>query len=232
MASDPADSFWVWGVDNASYGPVELPTLSQWVLNGLVVPETYIFVGETREWTRAKELPVLSRLLARASGNGSAVAPPPGVSASVNALGRMRLFADLSPQELAEISYYCTQIDYPPFAAVVTKGDPGNAMFLVLEGELRAFDPGEGKEVDFTMLGVGEFFGEISLLDHGARSASVHTTAQSKLLRMTAEQFAALRRAHAAIAEKFLYSLARATSIRMRRVSKQYTDSMGLWMDK
>ncbi len=229
MPTDPADSYWVWGIDNAAYGPIELPTLHQWILNGLVIAESYVFAGESGQWLKAKELPILAPILARASKQSTNPAPATGVSASVNTLGRMRLFADLNPSELADISAYCTQIDYAPFKAVVTKGEPGNAMFLVLDGELRAFDPGEEKEVDFTMLGVGEFFGEISLLDHGARSASVHTTMPSMLLRMTGEQFNALRRDKPLIAEKFLYSLARATSIRMRRVSKQYTDSMGLW---
>jgi CRP-like cAMP-binding protein len=102
----------------------------------------------------------------------------------------------------------------------------------VLEGELRAFDPGQGKAVDFCTIGQGDFFGEISLLDHGTRSASVQATQPSRLLRFTGDELTSLRRDQPAIAGKFLYALSRASAVRMRRVSKQYTDSMGLGLGR
>lgn len=55
---------------------------------------------------------------------------------------------------------------------LLTEGDPGDALFLVLQGEVKVFSTdANGREVTFGLVGAGDFFGELAL-DGGPRSAS------------------------------------------------------------
>jgi hypothetical protein len=48
--------FTVWGIDQAPYGPIELPTLVSWVKDERVTADTWIFVGQDGSWRRAADL--------------------------------------------------------------------------------------------------------------------------------------------------------------------------------
>lgn len=61
-----------------------------------------------------------------------------------------------------------------PGEVVVSEGEQANSMYVILEGEVRVYksDPG-GAEINLAQLAAGSFFGELALLDQGARSATV-----------------------------------------------------------
>jgi hypothetical protein len=226
MPPDGTDAFWVWGVDDRAYGPVDLNTLEQWFKDERIVPDTFLYVKSQSEWLRAKNLAIYKALSSTIAAAPIGTPAAAGASMSGKRFGPMKLLAEFTPGEATILSSYFDELRFEAFQSVVIKGEPGNAMFMVLEGELRAFDPGGNKEVDFTMLRIGDYFGEISLLDQGSRSASVQTTQVSRLARMTADQFAALRVGHPVVGEKLLLAIARASAVRLRRLSKQFIDSM------
>jgi CRP/FNR family cyclic AMP-dependent transcriptional regulator len=62
-------------------------------------------------------------------------------------------------------------------------------MFLALEGEVRVRLMIARKESVLTVLGPGEFFGEVALFDHGPRSADVIANQDSSLLKISAGAF-------------------------------------------
>jgi hypothetical protein len=65
---------------------------------------------------------------------------------------------------------------------VVTEGDRGGALYVILEGRCKAYvSDEEGREAVLSVMGPGEYFGEITL-DDGPRSASVITLELAKLL--------------------------------------------------
>lgn len=71
---------------------------------------------------------------------------------------------------------------------VVHEGEPADAMYLIHEGELRAFVGGEGGRVlELNTLGPGEFFGELMLSGH-KRAASVQVTRRARLTRVTRDE--------------------------------------------
>lgn len=65
----------------------------------------------------------------------------------------------------------------PKNTIVIHEGDDTNSLYVILEGKVKVYLADEdGKEVILNTQGTGEYFGEVSLLDEGPRSASVITT--------------------------------------------------------
>lgn len=79
----------------------------------------------------------------------------------------------LDADELREISKHAVQRRFPAKAVIVSEGDRTDSLFIILEGRARAYVSDEsGREVMLSVMGPGEYFGEIAL-DEGPRSASV-----------------------------------------------------------
>ena len=72
-----------------------------------------------------------------------------------------------------------------PWRVVVKQGDCEDSMYLILEGEFRVRVCNGDKETILATLGAGEFFGDISLFDHGPRSADVVSNMDGVLLKIT-----------------------------------------------
>src|SRR5881227_1123242 len=93
------------------------------------------------------------------------------------------LFANLPAQERAELEAMLKSKPHPANKPVVWLGEKGNDFYIVKHGKCLVSCPDEdGKEVHLSALGPGNFFGEISLLDGGPRTANVRTTTESELL--------------------------------------------------
>ncbi len=76
---------------------------------------------------------------------------------------------------------------------VVTKGDPGASMFVVVSGALSIFLPtaGDGEPVRLKELHSGEYFGEFAIFDDKPRSASVEALTETVLLELTRQELMA-----------------------------------------
>ncbi|WP_428664433.1 cyclic nucleotide-gated ion channel [Reyranella sp.] len=97
---------------------------------------------------------------------------------------RVPLFADLGTVTLSEIVGKLRVRHYPPRIVVVRRGEPGDSMFFISEGEVEVRLPRGG-----IALGQGAFFGEMALLDRLPRSATVVTTGPATLLVLYASDF-------------------------------------------
>lgn len=88
-------------------------------------------------------------------------------------------------EELAKLGETRT---WEPGTTVVNEGDAADAMYLIHDGELRAFVVGEGGRVtELNTLGAGEFFGEL-MLSGDQRAASVQVTRRARLTRVTRDE--------------------------------------------
>lgn len=99
------------------------------------------------------------------------------------ALATVPLFSLLDEQERTALSERIDEVREPLGCALFHAGDPGGSMYIVLEGEVEVyFKNATGERFVLQRAGAGDFFGEISLLDGGARTASALVTAPLRAL--------------------------------------------------
>ena len=216
----------VWGADKVAYGPLELPTLVQWIEGRRLTAETWVLSEAVNQWQRAADLPELKPCFA---AKAAAAAPPsPGLGAGFNpgTLRQTKLFAGLQEPQLASLVHYLEAIRFPQFSHIIRQGQHGDAMYMVAEGEVRVLTIVEGKESILATLTPGDCFGEISLLDQGPRSADIIANKDSVLLRISHAAFDRLVREAPALALPFLLALSRAVVQRLRRTNLKYQDSI------
>lgn len=81
---------------------------------------------------------------------------------------------------------------YDDGTTVFSEGDPGDGMYVVLGGKVRIHRALNGREVTLAVLGQGEFFGEMSLLDHRPRSATAEAVGDTELRFISILEFEAM----------------------------------------
>jgi len=98
-------------------------------------------------------------------------------------LREIPLFATLGLDQLEAIERIAREEEYVEGEEVVRQGDPGEQLYLVMEGELAVWHDWHGAApVRLNTLGPGSYFGDIAILDRAPRSASVIVTRPSRLL--------------------------------------------------
>jgi hypothetical protein len=224
MPENPDVYYRTWGNDNIAYGPVELPGLVDWIRQGRVSRNSWVFREDKGEWNRASEIAEL-KILFKAKTTGAAQAAsaqgiPPG------ALRRIKIFADMDEKQLASFLQYMEVVKLLPNTTVFSKGENGDAMFLVLQGEVRARVMISGRESILSVMGVGECFGELAVIDESQRSADVIANSESVLLKISAGALKRLFQEAPALAAPFLFGLNRTIASRVRTLTKRYEDSI------
>ncbi len=220
----------IWGADNVVHGPVSLPTLTEWVKAKRVAPRAWLFAEARQQWLRAEDLPQLNLYFGshqRAKPEIVLRAREMGVTPEV--LRRIKILAHLDANQLERFIEFIELLAVDPATVIVREGSPGDAMFLVLEGEVRARIIVDKKESQLSILSVGDFFGEISLLDQGPRSADVVANEQSLLLKLSVPAFEKMKKDAPDVALPFMFNISRSVVTRMRMLTKRYVDSLHLW---
>lgn len=119
-------------------------------------------------------------------------------------LASVRLFSACSKKELQAVARASDEIDLPAGRTLCEQGSTGREAFVIIEGtaEVRRND----KKV--ATFGPGDCVGELALLDHGPRTATVTAATDLKVLVIGAREFAAIIDDVPPIAHKLLKSLA------------------------
>jgi CRP-like cAMP-binding protein len=102
------------------------------------------------------------------------------------ALAQVPLFSGLAPRHLRRIGDLTEEQRYMEGARVVREGDVGDTFYVILEGQANVVS-GSGRVVN--RLRPGDFFGEISLLDGGPRTASVVAETPLTMLALARKDF-------------------------------------------
>lgn len=114
------------------------------------------------------------------------------------------LFSSCTGAELRKLRSSLDEVRVPAGKVLVEEGTLGREFFLILDGE--ATVTRKGKTV--ATLGPGSYFGELALLDHGPRSASVISTTDLDVLVLSQRHFNGVLEAVPTIARKLLTTMA------------------------
>jgi signal-transduction protein with cAMP-binding, CBS, and nucleotidyltransferase domain len=88
------------------------------------------------------------------------------------ALRRLPLFADLDAEDLAQLDEMASRLLLPAGARFIEEGAGGDALYVILRGEVEISRREGAREIVLATRGGGEFIGEMSLLEQAPRSAS------------------------------------------------------------
>ena len=112
------------------------------------------------------------------------------LSAEAESLSRVPLFRRLTPGELQELSKGVDQVTFEAGDTIFNENDKGDALYVVGTGSVRIWVLDEDvRAVTLAELKPGEFFGELAVLDRGARSTNATAIENSELHRLSSDDF-------------------------------------------
>lgn len=100
-------------------------------------------------------------------------------------LGACRLFAGVEPADLKAVAERAIEVEFAAGRVIARQGEIGTGFFLVVEGAVRVVRDGE----EVAILGPGEFFGELSVLDGLPRVAQVVAIEPTRCLALASWEF-------------------------------------------
>jgi hypothetical protein len=222
-SSDSATQFFVWDTEKTAHGPMDLPVLTAWVRAGQVSDQTWVFVSSRAAWDRAAHLPELKRLFQSRRPKLASVGEPVDAASVIDCgvLRRNKLLADFADEQLQRFACYVTVEKIPQGTVVVKQGDRGDAMYLILEGELTVHLNYGGQETELAALKAGDFFGDFALFDNSQRSADVIANRDCLLWKISSADFQQLMREASDIAMPFLRAIGKTLTARIRTGNKR-----------
>jgi CRP-like cAMP-binding protein len=109
-------------------------------------------------------------------------------------LKRIEMFIGLSEEKLDKVAVFCRPRTFAPNSIVIERNSPADCFYLIEDGTVEIItapdSQGEGGSDGVVVtLGKGQSFGEMSLVDSGARSATVKATTETKLYEINSDRF-------------------------------------------
>ncbi len=184
-------------------------------LNGLADQCEEIF-GPARdiEWAFAGEqLYLLQCRAVTRAGSPSPSITPRGAGRPVEVIESVPLFANMSPRDIEDIAVFFKERRFAAGETITKEGAGGAAFFVIESGQATVSVGGQQR----ALLSDGDYFGEIALIDEGARSATVTASTELVCYGLTYWEFRPLVQKNAAIAWNLLQTLAK----RLRTVQQE-----------
>ena len=136
----------------------------------------------------------------------------------IDFLRSVNIFSDLSESELNSIQELCKTRKYPKNSMIILEEEMGDVVFIVMSGTVKITRVNdEGKEVILAMLGSGEVFGEMAILDGESRSANALSQENCEVVTINREDFLNLLKTN----NKVSLSLMTEFAIRLRKSDQQ-----------
>ena len=142
----------------------------------------------------------------------------------VEQLSKVELFAGLKPEALDLIAKVSTEESHALGSKILQHGDVGDKLYLILEGRVRISREvaGMGEEA-LAVLGPGQVFGEMALLDESPRSADAVVHERCRVLTIPKDGFDDLLFLHKDLAYEVLWSTVRILVRRLRETTDKLT---------
>jgi len=105
-------------------------------------------------------------------------------------LREIPLFSRLDDKALGNLEKAAIRRTYPKNTILISKGDKSDQLFVVLKGKLKvSITDASGKEIIMSLLGAGDYFGEMAMIDGESRSATIVTTQASEVMTISRDDF-------------------------------------------
>jgi len=131
--------------------------------------------------------------------------PRPSASNKLAVLRKHPMFCDLEPEALDQLCRYAKHSTLKRGATIVSKGDPGNSLVVVVSGTVKiSISSPDGRSAILNLIGPGEIFGEVALLDGRARTADATANTNCEIYVIDRRDFIPFVRSHPALAMKLI----------------------------
>jgi CRP/FNR family cyclic AMP-dependent transcriptional regulator len=128
------------------------------------------------------------------------------------------IFSELTDGDIASLSRLASRRRFPKDTVVFFENEEGDSFFMILEGRIKVTILGDdGREVILSMLGPGDFFGEMALLDNEPRSATAIAVEETELLSLHRTDFQTVLTDNRSITT----ALIKVLTARLRRANQQ-----------
>ena len=140
------------------------------------------------------------------------------------ALAKIHLFQGLAPEGLRRIAAIAREESFPRNAVIFREGEVGDKLYLILEGKVRISREvsGMGEEA-LAVLGPGDAFGEMSIIDDIPRSADARVHEKCRCLVLSREAMEDLLFLHKDLAYEVLWACVRLLAARLRETNDKLT---------
>ena len=205
---EQGETYRVWASDNQVYGPIPLSILTEWVQDRRVLANTWIYVESLSAWCQADKIPALKDALPPSEDTmflKHQCLEQNGVDPQE--LRQFPVLAGLTNHDLAHLIRLAEMVEIGSGEYVIHRREPGDAIFFVLTGNLRASIRVGHDEKILNKIPAGQFFGEMSMFTHTPRTADVITEEPTRLLRFSAEAFRTLMTENPSAAAPMLYAI-------------------------
>ncbi len=127
---------------------------------------------------------------------------------------KISFFNGVSPEDVAKIFARGNAVEYEPAQMLFEKGDPGNTMYVILNGRVKIRDGAK----QIAILQTGDIFGEMSLVSDAPRSATAVTMTQTDLLVLSFDDI--LHNLPSQVGAQLLVNIIITLADRLRRANK------------
>lgn len=208
--------------DNVVYGPIDMPTLIQWTVDERILPETWIMRVIDNAWVPAGLMSDLRPHFAKAEAQAKTLSVLKATGeVQPEELRQFDLFVGVSNEQLSQFLEFAEFLCCDADQALIKKGDPGDAIYFLLSGTVRARILIAYEEKQLAIIQSGEFFGEIAMLTHSARSVDIMVVEPSRLLRVSAQSFLSMSQELPNLACPILFAMSRSLASRVADLTQQ-----------
>jgi CRP/FNR family transcriptional regulator, cyclic AMP receptor protein len=126
-------------------------------------------------------------------------------SGKLAVLRKHPIFCDLAPEALDQLCRYAKHATLKRGATIFSKGDPGNSLFAVISGTVKiSISSADGRNAILNLIGAGEIFGEVAVLDGQARTADAIANTNCEIFVIDRREFLPFVRSQPVLAMKFI----------------------------
>ena len=124
-------------------------------------------------------------------------------------LQEIPIFANLPPEDLERIAVIAREHWHPATSVIGRQGEAGNAMYVIVSGQVQIITESHGGTQVLAERGPGEIIGEMAIIDPAPRAADMLTKSETRILSIDGDAFKSILRERPDVSLAVMQSLSR-----------------------